>query len=183
MDDDDLIRLGQIAARQLQGAQLRLGRLALQFAPIGERGHNVGTNERIRLYAEKIGVDERTLRQYRHIAHAWEGFPVEDRSFTLLRVLAPAADKDKALEMLDSGTWTKGQLIEHARKKGIIGTTRAPQRRDPTASQLLRTALGILEGVDVEQGNADHIKMLVKLNKQVRALQAQAEKPRIRVAA
>lgn len=47
------------------------GDLALEVAPMGERGHDSGATERLKRFADELDVSHSALREYRRVADAW----------------------------------------------------------------------------------------------------------------
>jgi hypothetical protein len=125
--DEQLIAAGRKLLVKLEIAQLELGRLALEFAPIGEPGIKTGAYDRVRRYAEEIGLDEVNVRNYRTVAHGWQGIDTEGFGFSLLKGCMSIGDKDGFLEALRentpaptrSGRWTVAAAIQFARDNGF----------------------------------------------------------------
>lgn len=179
MTDEQLVEVGRKAVRTLQWNQMLLGNLAMEYAPVANHrgGADRGVGDRLKEYADKIGMDWKTLKIYRAVAHAWrEHKHAQDRPFTALRVLSAAKDKDEALALIDKGM-SKPQLVEEARKLNILPPP--PVRKDNSTQVKLKKALALLNEVEVER---EDIKMLNALHKKLTALQKQAEKPKLKAA-
>jgi predicted nucleic acid-binding Zn-ribbon protein len=54
-----------------------LGQAALEILPMGEGNGKNGRDALLAAYADEVGIEAGTLRDYRQVAHAW---PAEDRS-------------------------------------------------------------------------------------------------------
>lgn len=152
--DTELIEEGRVLAKRLGRTQLKLGRLALEFAPMGEVGKTTGAFDRLEEYADEIGVPAGTLRTYRQVAAVW-GAQVKDGEFpfNMLYRLMPCVEKEAVLVRLrreaEAGhPLTVDAAVRWAEQEGWM--QRAPQAnslRRPLAS--LRRALTILEGVSL----------------------------------
>lgn len=138
--DVELIEQGRNLVQSIDSAQLRIGRLALEFAPMGERGYRSGAGQRAAMYAESVGLVASTLKVYRHTAHAWGVTDVQDNefSFALLQALVSVGDKEGLLHALRSTPppsgkprWGTQEAVEFAAEHDYLHTSRgvSPQER------------------------------------------------------
>jgi len=125
MTDEELIAEGRKLVGTLERAQLELGRLALQFAPIGEPSVKTGVYDRVDRYAEEVGVDTPSMRNYRTVAHGWQGIDTGGFGFSVLKACLSIGDKEGFLEALRehtprtrSGRWTVAAAVEFAHANG-----------------------------------------------------------------
>lgn len=131
--EKELIEEGKALSKLASRSQFRLGKLALEFAPMGERGVPSGAMRRVDLYSESIGVESNTVRTYRNVAHAWSVTDVRDDEFqfAVLKALVRVGDKEKALALLreqapegDTTRWKADKALELAHKEMML----APRR-------------------------------------------------------
>jgi hypothetical protein len=170
MTDEELIAAGRKHAAVIQRAQLELGRLALQYAPIGDASVKTGAYTRLREYADAIGVDEGTLRNYRAVAHAWQEIPAPCVGFTTMKALTSVAHKDRLVELLEktppptkSGRWTVPAAVELAKDAGLWSHDGASRTADVVA--FLRRTRGTLARVDVaELGEQERQDLVAVVN-------------------
>lgn len=66
-----LVRDGKRAVAQEQDAKWELGDLALEVEPMARSGVRTGSEQRLREYANAIGLELETLLRYRKVASAW----------------------------------------------------------------------------------------------------------------
>jgi hypothetical protein len=154
--DAELIRKGRRVASHLQHAQLELGRLALEYAPIGDVSIKTGTRARLEEYADAIGVDPETLRTYRAVAHGWKDQEhVGALRYTTLKALLPVPNKEGLIaRLLDtkaptpSNQWTAAAAVKYARDHGLYvsRSTNSPQHPALTA---VRRAETLLDNVEI----------------------------------
>jgi len=181
MTDKELISAGKQAVGVIERAQLRLGMLALQYAPIGEGSVKTGAYERLREYAEAIGVDEGTLRNYRAVAAGWKGIDTEGFGFTVLKATLPVAKKEKLLPLLrdtdpptKSGRWTVPAAVEFAREQGLWSHAPAPRASDSVMAALrsTRASLAKLAELDLsEEETADVLTLIEEVRLELEQLQ------------
>jgi hypothetical protein len=156
MTDEELIAAGRERVRVMQHAQLELGQLALQYAPIGDASVKTGAYTRLREYAEAIGMDEGTLRNYRAVAHAWQGEDHEGVGYSTVKALTSVAHKDKVVELLrktepptKSGRWTAPAAVELAKEHGLWSHNGGYRTTDVLG--VLRRTRGALARVDIDE--------------------------------
>lgn len=186
----ELIRKGRkcveahhAAERKFSSVQLRLGRLTLEFAPMGDPAQKTGAYERLRVYAKEIGMDEGTLKNYRQTAFAWSGTDLRDDEFgyTLIKGLEPVGEKDKALVLLREEKPEGGWTIESAREQVIAqGLMRKPKARGPMAASKrlvrVRDHLASLSADDLKRSDDKvNIQTLREITKEIRRLQRLVE--------
>ena len=71
------------------------GDLALEVAPMGERGQDNGATERLRQFAEELDVSFESLRQYRNVAATWpNGMRVPFQPWVCHQILAAKKYED-----------------------------------------------------------------------------------------
>lgn len=150
MNDAQLIAEGRKYARTISRAQIKLGRLALQFAPIGDQAVHTGRYDRVQEYADAIGLPFGTVLGYRAVAHAWEGHRVDDMHWTTLKTLAPVQAKKTMLDLLrkkepptKSGRWTADAALALARRHGLW----APQERGNSDDLVIRRAAALSDDI------------------------------------
>lgn len=103
-----------------------LGDAALEIAPMGEDGAHNGSTEYLAQYADDIGVEEHSLREYRRVAAAWR--PDNRLSGTAWKVhMLLAADQDSIMP---------GMKVSEARK--ALG--HAPDRRPSPSAPVTERA-------------------------------------------
>lgn len=182
MTDQELIAAGRQAAGTVERAQLELGRLALAYAPIGDPSVKTGTYGRLREYAEAIGVDEGTLRNYRAVAHAWQDYrdAAAVYGFTVLKALTPVAHKDRLLAAMSeaepptkSGRWTAAAAVEFAREGGYWSHAAAPGAGPTVLTTLrnVRAALARIAAVELSYDETtDALNVLAELRMELDAL-------------
>jgi hypothetical protein len=104
----DLVQEGISARRDRDGAQWRLGDLALEV----ETSYGGGELER---YAEEIGLEYDTLRRYRDVSRAYVfATRVANLSFSHHRQVAARPDRLEWLQRADAGGWSVRRLQEAA---------------------------------------------------------------------
>lgn len=139
--DAELIEEGQKLVQRMDSAQLKVGKLALEFAPMGERGVKTGMGGRADMFAERVGLLPTTLRVYRSVAHGWSVTDVEDNefSFAVLQTLVTVPDKEGLLKKLretkpPSGRprWGAQEALEFAQSQSYLPSS---THRGPTAAQ------------------------------------------------
>ncbi len=126
MTDDELVAEGTKLVQVIERAQMTLGMLALEYAPIGDPSVKTGGYDRLQEYATAIGCDFGTLRNYRAVAAAWKGVDHGEHKFSLLKGLAPVHDKPGLMTALaaapaptKSGRWTVVAAQQFAREHGF----------------------------------------------------------------
>lgn len=148
--DEALVEEGREAARRMVRYQLRLGRLALLYAPVGRQGVKSGAHARLREYAEGVEFPFEQLLNMRITAAAWEGSDVgeEEFPFYMLWTLKAVPDKSAVLDMLRNeeppeqyGRWTVKAAVETARARGMFEAPTWPLERESD-----RTAAGARPG-------------------------------------
>lgn len=151
-----LVLAGREIVKRQEVDALRLGRLTLEYAPVGPNFQRTGAYARVREYAESIGADWRYLRNLRNIAWAWSETDVQEGEvpFVLLRALAPVTNKHVALEWLryrrlDESPPTAMEAVQHARLCGWMPSSAG--RGDERPGTKLRRALAALEATDLTQ--------------------------------
>lgn len=138
--DEQIVEDGRECIKQRDRLQLRLGRLALEFAPMGAQGFRSGSYRRIDMYADRVGADAGTLRNYRNVAAAWQVVEIGESEFSwaILKALAPVGDKEQMVAILRSEKrpdapdkpWTAEAALDVARERGLMPgkpTGRPPQ--------------------------------------------------------
>lgn len=133
MTDQELIDKGRECLKIVERSQMRLGELVLEYAPIGEASRKTGAYDRLQEYADKIGADPGTIRNYRAVAHAWKGIDHRGLNFSILKRLQSVGDKEKLIDALDaekppttSGRWTADSAEQFAREHNLWTHSRAP---------------------------------------------------------
>lgn len=130
--DEELIEQGRELVQRMDSAQLRVGKLALEFAPMGERGYRSGAGERAAIYADRVGLLASTLKVYRATAHAWSVTDVGDDefSFSVLQTLAAVGRKEELLAKLretdppeGKKRWGATDALAYAQQEGFIAST------------------------------------------------------------
>lgn len=157
MTDEQLIAEGRECVAKIQHQQLRLGQLALEYAPIGDPSVKTGQYERLREYAEAIGVDEATLRNYRATAHAWQQVEPGPLTFTAQKALISVAHKGRLVEELakatpptKSGRWTAPAAVDFAREHGYWSHSEAPRAAGDLV-RAIRTYRGKIARLGVDE--------------------------------
>lgn len=157
MTDQELIEKGLEYARLEERAQMKLGEFALAFAPIGQPGSKTGTYQRLQEYADAIGVDFGSLKNYRATAHAWQAVKIDNFGFTTLKALAPVAKKQELLEAMreakpdnKSGRWTAEAAVEFAKENGYWSHSSSPGSGPSLTSRLDKITESLREIGDIE---------------------------------
>jgi hypothetical protein len=126
---DQLVAAGKKAVEKESDAKWELGDLALEVAPMGDDAAHNGALETMDEYAEAVGVEFETLRQYRSVAHEWpRGTRVPGASWSAHR---EAMGNEKMRRILTGkqkppkgkATWTVDALRQKAGKQ--------PTRHEP----------------------------------------------------
>lgn len=127
---DDLVRDGRQARNERDGAQWKLGDLALQACPLDEPDR-YGKNSLAR-YAEEIEVNFATLSEYRRVANAYE-HRARARNLTWSHHLAVATWKDRIdwLAKAETEGWTAQKLSDER-----ISLTFGQLEEQPTIEQV-----------------------------------------------
>lgn len=136
-----LVAAGRKAVAREADAKWELGDLALEVEPKGKRGAHTGALERLREYADEIGIEPDQLRQYRDVAAAWsDATRVASASWSAHRELMAEPDRAKYLRDLAKrqppegyGAWTVNAIREDRGKRpqrngGLLGTRERAQR-------------------------------------------------------
>lgn len=92
---------GRRLVEQLQQDKWRLGDLALEVAPMGDGHARNGASDVLDDYADAIGLEAGTLRQYRTVANAWpDGTRVPSASWSVHRELLNGRTTKEAHRLL-----------------------------------------------------------------------------------
>jgi hypothetical protein len=125
-DWDTLVSEGRELAATLSQNKWKLGDLALRVEPIGERGGEpTGVEDRLRHFADLIGVGYNSLREYRAVSDAWPSnarrlaFP-----WSVHQALRSLEDRAEVIGSRDS--WT----VREARE---LAAERRAKQREPAA--------------------------------------------------
>jgi hypothetical protein len=152
--EEELVDQGKQLVKRMSRSQLRLGKLALEYAPMGEVGSPSGAQARVKLYAERIEMDRGTLSQYRGVANAWRTTDVGDDefSFQVLVALRRVGDKEGLLKRLrEEKINTTKKAVDFAIKNGFLPRQRSPKgtprRSELTASGRNKTRADLLKEV------------------------------------
>lgn len=183
MTDAELITQGRKYATMIQRSQLELGKLALEYAPIGEPGVKTGTYDRLQEYADAIGVDAGTLRNYRTTAAAWQAQQekVKGYGFTVLKALTSVARKDDLIEAMaqtepptPSKRWTADAAVTFARDEGYWSHSGAERSIDMLgALRRTRTTLAKFAEADLTPDEArDMLAVVEEVQREVEGLKA-----------
>lgn len=127
----ELVEAGRAAVQRLGDAKWELGDLAVEAAPIQTPGYSTtGADERLREFAEEIGLPFNTLRGYRAVAAKW---PPDERQpslhWTAHRELLKAEDPQRAMQEIltldppNGRRWTVAAIAKHIGKP-VWGTER-----------------------------------------------------------
>lgn len=159
---------------RLDKAQWELGDLALEVEPIGRDGVNNGSAERLRRYAEEVGVEFEALRRYRHTAHNWSPETrVAGVPWSVHRELEAEPQRKRILQGLVTKADKQGVrlTVDFARReRGKVPT----RRNDPgERAEQVREALSDPEVV--EQVARDPEARKAVTNARHRALEVQGE--------
>lgn len=180
LTDKQLIEEGRRAATMHDRAQMKLGQLCLQFAPIGEHGIQTGVKKRVREYAKAIGMEPSTLLVYRSIAASWSKQPLPDGvhvPYSVVKMLAPVEDKAEVIERLRKpprGGWTYAKASKVA-KEYIKPRDPANGGREPvTTSSRLQVIAQALGKIEAWGNNGDVIPALDKIEAEVERLRNEA---------
>lgn len=131
--DRRLIEEARELVTGMDSSMLRVGRLALEFAPMGEAGYRSGAGERVGMFSEGVGLETSTIKVYRSVAHAWNVTDVRDDElpFAVLQALVSVGDKEGLLEALRNAQppdgkprWTGPAAIRFAHDNGFIRSMR-----------------------------------------------------------
>lgn len=182
MTDRELIEAGKKLAVTMERDQIELGRLALEYAPIGEQSVKVGTYTRIREYADAIGMEEGTLRNCRTVVHAWRDVDHEGFGFSLLKACAAVAHKEDFIAALrdndpftKSGRWTAAAALQFAKDNGFWTHSTAARRSADVVLEAIRTSrasIAKLANLDLSYEEAtDALMALGELRLEVELLQ------------
>lgn len=168
--DAELIEEGRKHVSVIQHAQLELGKLALEFAPIGEASVKTGKYERLHEYADAIGIDFGSLRNYRACASAWLEHDHEGITYTALKALAPVVRKKELVALMratdpptKSGRWTAPAAVDLARANGLY-SDEEPEPGDSDVLSFVRRTMGGLarlsNAIDVDTLEANERREL-----------------------
>lgn len=171
MTDAELIAAGRKLAVKQDAAQLDLGRLALAFAPMGDAGPKTGIYNRLQLYADEIGMEVGTLRNYRAIAHAWAGVEVGAFGYTVLKACASVGDKAGLLDAIaqataptKSGRWTADAAVRFAKDQGFWTHDSAPRDAAETLIRAVeRTAGSLSRMADLDLNDSERGQLATAL--------------------
>jgi hypothetical protein len=156
----------------------------LAYAPIGVPGRKSGHYERLREYAAAIGADVGTLRNYRAVAHSWEGVDPGELGYSVCHALTPVQDKARLVEMLATtkpetrtGRWTVVAAVEAAQRWGLWEPRTEGRRPSSDATVVLRTlrwtrtslARIAVDELD-DDARSDALVELTSLDEQITAL-------------
>lgn len=129
MTDQDLIARARALVSRRLGIQWELGELALEYAPVADPSIQTGVWKRLEQFADAIGINVTTLRNYRTTVHAWQGVDHEGIGFDALKYLNACDQKQLAVELLrsnepptQSGRWTGVAAYEFMRERGLVTT-------------------------------------------------------------
>lgn len=143
-----LVEEGRKLATAVHRAQWKLGHLALRYAPVGDPSFKSGAYELLAEYAERIGMEVGTLRNYRAVAFAWSGQPVGSQKFSILKALASAPDKAAVAEMLlAEEPGTVEEAVALATERGLL---RRRSRGAGNEVRTLRRVARLLQGVSLD---------------------------------
>lgn len=108
---NELVSKGQHLIETLTQDKFGLGDLALIAAPLGSDGAHNGSSATLDEYAQAIGCEPSSLREYRRVADAWPESQrrSKDASFSVHQELASEPDRFNVL----------GKLIKQAKGKKI----------------------------------------------------------------
>lgn len=159
MTDAELIAAGRKLVERRERTQWELGRLALAFAPILPIGGKAGVMDRIRAYAEEIGLTPVTLDQYRKTYAAWQDCDTRGVGYTVLHHCLGVVGKADFLDALavtdpetKSGRWTATAALAFAHENGYLSHAGRADR-DRVAGTLRgveRTRVSLAHIVDVD---------------------------------
>lgn len=174
MTDEELIAKGRELAIAQEEARVRIGQLALEFAPILAVGGKGAVYARLELYAEEIGVETMTLNQWRVVAHHWRDVDAAgDFGYTVLHHCLGVSDKPAFLDALAAtepptkcGRWTVKAAVAFARANGFMGLGRKSREADPedVIGILKRTRHSIARLTEYEWNDLQAEALMSELN-------------------
>jgi hypothetical protein len=98
---DELVAEGRRLVAQEDDVRWQLGDLALEVAPMGDSGVNTGVMDKLRKYAEEIGIEADTLDWYRKTSHAWPGETrVSPVTWSVYKLLAWRDDRRELIKQV-----------------------------------------------------------------------------------
>lgn len=130
--DEQLVTRAKELIAQITRAQFALGDMALEIEPMRSVGGSTpnGTEdlftvtEALQLFADDIGVEQRTVEDWRYAANRWpEGRRKEGVSFTVHRILASVAGEEERWAAIEERRSTRALARGSGRRTARSGSS------------------------------------------------------------
>ena len=129
------------------------GDLALEVAPMGQRGHDNGAIARLREYADELDVSFESLRQYRAVADAWpNGVRSPLQPWIVHQQIAGRDDREELIASpVDVRTGEKVDRWTYRGMQRFLGQKTSPHYTAPpsTTEEKAEVALALVQDEEV----------------------------------